>query len=184
VKAQNIGRTIHATALVVSLAALALIQPAAAMEAPNTEAPEEIIVVGQQSLTQLKVEIELAQDRMFGLFNELNDDDRYDIHCFGETRTGTLIGERECKPVFLRNSMSQYGKAYLAGVQGMSAFVGEQGMANVVAMEPQAAINHGYPILQEKMTALVEQNPEFAESVAKHHELIEEYDQRTSSARK
>lgn len=36
------------------------------------EAPEEIIVTGQQTLTQLQIKIELAQDRMFGLFNELN----------------------------------------------------------------------------------------------------------------
>lgn len=175
--------TAHTITLFLSLAVPVLAQPAVAMEAPAGEKPEEIIVTGRQSLTQLKVQIELAQDRMFGLFNALNDDDLYDIYCYGETRTGTLLSQRECRPVFLRKAMEQYGKAFLAGVQGMSAFVGEQGFANVVAMEPQAAINRGYPILKEKMNALVEQNSEFAESVAKHHELVEEFERRTSSAR-
>ena len=47
----------------------------------------------------------LAQDRMFGLFNELNDDDRYDIECTVETVTGSLISQRVCQPEFLRKTI-------------------------------------------------------------------------------
>lgn len=159
-------------------------QSSEVMEAPVRELPEEVIITGNQPLKQLKRQIEQAQDQMFGLFNELNDDDRYDIKCREEKPLGTRISQRVCRPVFLSSSMEQNGKAFLQGVQNMSGIIAPdgQGAGVVSTMPPQAEIVYRYPILKEKMTALVEQNSAFADSVAKHHELLEEYRKRTSSS--
>ena len=146
------------------------------------EAPEEIIVTGEQTLTQLQIKIELAQDRMFGLFNELNDDDRYDIQCTVETRTGTLISQRVCLPEFLRKAIEVEARAFLAGVQGTNEEGGVSGTSAAHTAPPQSEINYRYPILKEKMNTLVGENAEFAEAVAEHHELIEEMERRTSSS--
>ncbi len=164
-KTQDAGKIIRIVAV---LSSLTLPSFASAMEAP-----EERIVTGQQSLTQLQRQIDQAQDRMFGMFNELNDDDRYDIHCRKERRTGTILSQRVCKPGFLRNSTSLNANAYLATLQGGAA---------VSSPDPQAESGYHYPILREKMNALAGQNPEFAEAVAKHYELSEELKRRTSAA--
>jgi hypothetical protein len=174
------GTSFKAIALSLGLALAASIPCAAAMAATAGEAPEEIIVTGTQTLTQLQLKIELAQDRMFGLFNEFNDDDRYDIQCIVETRTGTLISQRVCQPEFLRKSIELNARAFLAGKQG----AGDEaaGTTAVQSLPPQAEINYRYPLLKEKMNALVERNSAFAEAVAEHHALIEEMERRTSSA--
>jgi hypothetical protein len=180
----RINRSLTTLALLCNLALPLLGQRAVAMEAPAGEVPEEIVVMGHKPLRQLRVQIELAQDRMFGLFNELNDDDRYDILCREEKRIGTLISQRVCRPEFLRAAMERNAKAFVVGLQSFSSLVleGEMGLASFSIMPLQAEANYRYPILQEKMTALVQQNPEFAKSVAEHHELLEEYNRRTSSA--
>jgi hypothetical protein len=164
------------------LALLLLVSPAFAMEAPAGEAPEEIIVTGRQTLSQLQVKIELAQDRMFGLFNELNDDDRYDIYCAEETRTGTRISQRVCLPAFLRLAIELNARAFIGSVQGATAEDGASGATSVHSASPQAEITYRYPILKQKLSALVEQNAEFAKAVAEHQELIEEMQRRTSSS--
>lgn len=179
-------KTLTTFALVCNLALPLWGQQAFAMEAPAaSEAPEEIVVTGRQ-LRRLRIEIERAQDRMFGLFNELNDDNRYDIRCREEKAIGTLISQRMCKPEFLRAAMEQNAKAFVAGVQSFSSLmlVDANGSISFSSLPPQAVINHQYPILAEKMNALVQQNPEFAESVAKHHELQEAYKRQTSSSQR
>jgi len=42
---------------------------------------DEIVVLGARSLTLLRQEVIVAEDRFFDLYNELNDDDKYDIVC-------------------------------------------------------------------------------------------------------
>jgi hypothetical protein len=174
--ARNTAQAICATLL------LALVSPTLAQPVLVMEAPEEIIVTGEQSLTQLQVKIELAQDRMFGLFNELNDDDRYDIQCTVQTRTGTLISQRVCLPEFLRKAIELDGKAFLASVQGTSDEGGITGSSAAHTAVPQAEIDYRYPILKKKMNTLAGENAEFADAVAEHHELIEEMERRTSSS--
>jgi len=165
-----------------SIALLGLIAPALIQPVLAMEAPEEIIVTGQQSLHALELKIELTQDRMFGLFNDLNDDDNYDIRCTREAETGTRISQRVCRPEFLRKAIELNARAFLAGAQGSSSGEQASGTGAIHSLAPQAEINFRYPILKEKMATLVERNPEFAEAVAEHQELIEEMQRRTSSA--
>ncbi len=175
-KTPGIGTTVQASAVLLASAALAL-QPssAMAMEASAAETPEEVIVTGRQTRRQLQVRIELAQDRMFGLFNELNDDDRYDIKCTVDTVTGSLISQRVCRPEFLRKTIELNARAFLAGIQGaVTEDGGTLGSSAAYAPVPQAEINYRYPILREKMSALVEQNSDFAAAVAEHQALLEE----------
>ncbi|MDH3552841.1 MAG: hypothetical protein OER22_09530 [Gammaproteobacteria bacterium] len=52
---------------------------------------DEITVVGARQLGAMRAKVELAEDQVFALFNDLNDDDGYDIICKKETRIGSQL---------------------------------------------------------------------------------------------
>ena len=65
-------------------------------EAPPEEL-EEIIVYGQRSLTELRLKMFWAEEEFYDLFNSLNSDDEYDVHCYREKPTGSHIRRRICR---------------------------------------------------------------------------------------
>src|SRR5690606_9264367 len=73
-----------------------------ATERPNDRAQqmEEITVIGQRSIRELGLEVQLARERVYDLFNALNGNDEFDIHCSTVPRTGTRITQRVCRPQF------------------------------------------------------------------------------------
>lgn len=158
---------------------------AAAAEAPAPDAaaepaatatrerlPEEITVTGQKLFSTLHKQIREAEDRMYGLFNELNSDNLYDVHCEWEAPLGTRIRQRNCRPNFFLRASEENAQAYLAQLRG------EPG-ANVIPVNAQLAFH--YPILEQKMKALVAENPELLDAVLRHYELQQELDARKSS---
>jgi hypothetical protein len=63
----------------------------------SSEAIEEIVVRGNKSLVNLKLEVYEAEEVLYGLFNSLNVDDDFDIHCYMEASTGSHIKQRICR---------------------------------------------------------------------------------------
>lgn len=134
--------------------------------------PEEITVTGQKLFIVLKQQIEEAEDLMYGLFNEMNEDDRYDIHCTWEAPLGTRIRQRVCRPEFVANADRAVAQDFLAQVQGFTA-------TNPPPV--QAEMGFHYPILEEKLKEALVESPEFADAVIRHHELREELARRTAT---
>lgn len=130
-------------------------------------ADEEIVVVGQATLRSLREQLIRAEDHVHELFNALNDDDEYDIHCHMETRTGTNISQRVCKPNYVDNATSVEGQSYLAAIRG------EFGSTRPPA---SAVINVKSRVLREKLTAFVNENEELREAVSHFTELTENYE--------
>lgn len=142
----------------------------------NTEIsrmPESVIITGQQSIRDLEIQFSNAEDIMYDMFNELNDDNRYDVHCNMERRTGTTIAQRSCKPQFLIDSTTNNAKAFIAEAQGMTA----------VRVPPvQSELQYRYPILEEKMKTMAIEHPEFSDAIMKRYELSEELRLRKSTS--
>ena len=63
----------------------------------SSEPIEEIVVHGHKSIIDLKHEMYEAEETLYGIFNALNSDDDFDIHCYEEAPTGTKIKQRICK---------------------------------------------------------------------------------------
>jgi hypothetical protein len=103
-------------ALLILLAAAAAFRPAAGQvaEVLSAEAPEEIIVYGK-SLADARIRLHRAEERVFSLFNSLNSDDEYDIHCDYQTPIGTLIRQRFCAPNFVATATSAEAFALMMG---------------------------------------------------------------------
>ena len=63
---------------------------------------DEVIVIGKSS-SQLKVEMERAEEAVYDRFNALNSDHQFDIHCRREAPLGSNISRRVCQPNFWRD---------------------------------------------------------------------------------
>jgi hypothetical protein len=113
-------------------------------------AGDEIIVIGAPSLQSLRADLVRAEDAAYALFNELNDDDAYDIICKKETRIGSQFRYRVCLPAILRDTEVE---------QALDEDTG------TVSVSRKASQSRHQKILAEKMRQLAIENPELLEAL-------------------
>lgn len=128
----------------------------------------EVQVTGRKLFSTLEHQIRKADEVLYGIFNELNDDDYYDVHCGWESRPNTNIKYWECRPEFLRQATRAEALAFHNQVTGFSG--GH-------APPPQAVISYEYPRLAEKMREVLQESPELLDAVVKSYELRQELEE-------
>lgn len=153
------------------LLALNLHAPQVSAAIAGEDTPQEITITGQRRLLDLRNRIHEAEDRMYGLFNELNDNRLFDIHCHWEAETGTRIRKRNCRPRFVDMAQERQAEDFLSSVQGFN--YGESAHP-----PPAAVISYYNPQLEARMRELLQEHPKFFEAVIEHHELREELQRR------
>lgn len=136
---------------------------------------EEIRVISNRSLIMLKRQVLQAEVDMFNLFNELNDDDEFDIHCRMEARIGSLIKKQICRPNYIYTATSQEALSFhysnsQTGVNGSSPSYSIQTATSV-----PTTIQYNSEILEEKIDAAIQQNPELLEMIQDFEFATEEY---------
>lgn len=72
-------------------------------DAATDEPMDEITVVGEKTLLNLKYAAYQAEDDFFTLFNELNENDEFDVYCDDESNTNSRIKRRSCWSPFERD---------------------------------------------------------------------------------
>lgn len=133
-----------------------------------SDLPEEIIVTNPVSLIRLRAEVKEAEENMYDVFNDLNDNDRLDIHCRMEAPLGTKIKQHVCTPNYYLEAMD--GEAH--------QFLKDAGVMGNVAPGPGAGIIEYYNnLLEDKMKEVASQSPEFREAVNNFKELSEHYEE-------
>ena len=86
----------------------------ASQSTSKLEELDEITVEGKR-LYQLRKAVIETEDKFYKLFNELNTNDDYDVHCADQAPTGSRITRRVCKPVFYADAEAQYAQALVNG---------------------------------------------------------------------
>lgn len=114
------------------------------------DAADEITVVAAPSLASMRAELVRAEDAVYALFNELNDDDAYDIICRNETKVGSQIPYRVCLASILRDTKVE---------QELDEDTG------TVSVSRKASQSRHRRILAEKMRQLAIENPELLEAL-------------------
>ena len=142
------GVSTTAVVLLFALAPLSMCRIAAAQEGEPepTETIEEIVVYGKKSLVQLRLKLYKAEEAVIDLFNSLNSDDEFDIHCYKEAPTGSHIKKRVCKTNYLRDLTAEATRQWLL-IGGMY-------------IHPVAKIRQKNELLRKEMEALVVERPE------------------------
>jgi hypothetical protein len=171
---QNVCRQGRDVLLLTTLAALSISrawaqsEPAAPDNQPDGEVErieeitvdEEITVIGQRSLRLLRLEVQLERERVYGLFNSLNSDDQFDIHCRNAPRTGTRIPQRVCRPQYADNAAGDAGEEFVRRLQfdcvpretpGTEAILSEACMAGGIS-RAQAVLSE-VPVKDQQLDA-------------------------------
>ena len=144
---------------------LALLVGAGAFAQETTDAQvdetiEEITVMGPRSLAMMRAEIIAAENVVYDLFNELNDDDGYDIICKKETRIGSQLPRRICQARMYREEVAD-------------ATNDETGPAIPVGNRTRASQRH--EVLMDKMRSLAAEHPELLEALKNRYALDQRY---------
>lgn len=127
---------------------------------------EEVTVIGQKQIFTLRKQIIQAEDHAFEIFNILNDDDEYDIHCEMVARTGTRIRKRMCLPNFYREATAAEAQEFL-GYVGVTTYI-------PVAPSLQNVIAYKFPIFKSKVKKMALENPNMFDALKKLIELNQE----------
>ena len=117
------SRTSTATLLgLIALAVLGPVSVCAQSDRPgddsrnDSSADEELVVRGQR-LSDFRSELEMARVRVYDLFNDLNSDDAFDVHCQHEAATGTRMRQHICRPQFKDDISNAAAKAWVYGIK-------------------------------------------------------------------
>ena len=121
----------------------------------SEEAIEEIVVRGQKSLVRLRFEAYKAEDDFYSLFNQLNDDDDYDVRCYKEAPTGSHIRKRVCRTKFEEDLAAQQARELLL-------------LGDPVAIE--GVIARRKELLLEKMAKMAAENEKLREALVEYYD--------------
>jgi hypothetical protein len=124
-----------------------------------------------RKLGELRHEVEKAELAVFDRFNDINSDDRFDIHCYNQVRWFSHIQERVCRSNSWRDQEAEYSEATLLEMKGQAgpnprAFRAEQArMAKLLLLEMQRLASED-PALREAMAHLYEARTAAGEALA------------------
>lgn len=130
----------------------------------SDETPYEIVITGEVTRSRLRDMIIEVEEAFFARFNELNDDDDYDIQCYKYTPTMSHISERVCEPEFMIRARSSNASetTFLLGQGGRDTINASQNSAfakNPTAMRRE--VEKYYKILQQKLEAMTVKDATF-----------------------
>lgn len=132
-----------------------------AAEESQGRVDEEITVYGDKSRPQIRQEFRAIENRMYTLFNNLNEQNDYDIVCRKETRVGSQIIRRVCKARLFFKARSELAEGESTSTLRPSA------LTNVKRHEAK---------LREITRELAAENPELLELLRTRQSMLDEYE--------
>ena len=120
------------------------------------ETDEDVVVVIGRTPAALRLQIELAEDAVFGRFNEINSTDDFDIRCRQEVYTGSRIPQRVCLPNLWRDAQREAGEEAVRAMQGSNAFDAALFLAEA---------KYKYRLMEEEFRELIQSDEDLLESV-------------------
>jgi hypothetical protein len=177
--------------IAVSGGAVALGQSAPAApdgaDARSRELPEEIVVRGKR-LGEFRVEVQLARERAYVIFNEINSNDDFDVYCRNERKHHSRATKRVCRAQFENRISAHAAREYMAFMtmncpspggfidwQGcMFNGIGQQAAGQAKAVEGQAAGMHDR--MDDEILRLARTDLRFGQAILDFYEASQKYD--------
>jgi len=109
---------------------------AAAADVPP---PDQVIVEGKRGdLVKAAKEVQLAEQRFFQRYNEINTKRDYAVRCYNEAPTGTRFKQKYCKPVYESDAQATEARDFVIamgrGISPGSASGGGTASSGVMAV--------------------------------------------------
>ncbi len=149
----------------------------------SPERPEEVIVRGRR-LSDFKFAVETARVRVYDLFNDLNSDDAFDVHCQEESSSGTRIRQHICRPRFKGDIASASAAAWAQGLADacppeMSSqeciFSDYASLAKSRAQAEEAKEGLMQQRFEQEMARVVAERPEFRQAILDYEAVERAY---------
>lgn len=134
-----------------------------AASAENKEAIDNVVVVGEKSIADLRRDVFEAEEDFYATFNKLNDVPEFDVRCFYEKPTGTRIKNHVCRAKFVSKAYSSH-----AARNGND-------LSRVANQDANSALSIKTAQYQEKMETLVEANPELLAALVRYNTARERF---------
>lgn len=159
-------------------------------DGPNTankpetrETIEEIVITGEKSAFQLRQEVWRAEQKAYEVFNEYNDERRFEIHCSMQAPTGSRFERQVCKPNFEIEANRLHAQNFLETYRTLLepyAVAGGGGIntdgSSSASVNTQAIITSQQRAYRQKMRTVAEEHPEFLEAIIRYSELQTRYE--------
>ena len=155
---------------------------------PNGQADDEVVVTGKR-VGQLRVAVEKARERAYGIFNAINSSNDFDFVCSDETRTFSRAKTRVCRPRFESRITSAAAKEWMSAIamtcpadsSGFVAFqacmtgaYAQRGQSRAQAVAGEAPGMHDR--LNDEILRLAGENDQFAQAILDFYAAQQEYD--------
>lgn len=138
-------------------------------EPPTDARPiEEITVQGRKTTYSLRMEIESLEEEVFGMFNELNSNDEFDVKCTREVYAGSCIPKRVCMTAFLRKEVARHTQDYL------TASMWDHTSPQLTGSQVKNEVYQKSVAMDVEMTRLAQENQAFFDALQKLTNLVGE----------
>lgn len=139
---------------------------------------EEIVVTGESQKHQLRLQMLDAERAAYDLFNEFNDEKRFDIYCSVQTPTGSRIQseEQHCQPNFEIEALRSHSRDYLESLRLLYDLYSPDKNAVIASQPAEVVIASQQEAYRKKMKQVAEDHPEFLEALIEYSELKAKYE--------
>ncbi len=145
--------------LALPMAAVGQDEEASTEVASDDEAIEDIVVVGQKSMAELRRDVFQAEEDFYSVYNKFNDDKEYDVRCFYEKPTGTNIKNHVCRARFVTKAFERHARR------------NRNNLSSVANQSADPVIAEKTAKYQVKLETLVAANPELQTALVRYTTL-------------
>ena len=152
--------------------------------------PEEVVITGSRALQQLRTQMLEAEKAAYQVFNQFNDEKRFNITCSEHEYTGSHFRKQDCVTEFEIQATSAHGRQYLESYQNFIDAWISGGRLPVTDGSPpppvpyQALITEGQREFRKKLRQVAEEHPEFLAAIVHYSEIQQRYKRAIETSRK
>ena len=141
---------------------------------------EEITVLGERTTYSLRLEIKSTEVEVYKMFNELNNNDEFDVTCEEIVYTGSRIPVQTCMAAYLREEEASRTQDFLQSLSGGP--LGTPGSGPLLSRDAVAGeVIEKTKAMEQEMIRLAIEYPEFTAALQKLSRLIGVLDARTKN---
>ena len=138
----------------------------------------EVIVRPEQSLINLRRRVQQAEQDAYEVFNRLNDEKRFEIHCSKSAPTGSGLDGQVCQAQFEIDANTTHARAYAENLRDYLDPHTLPGTTQSHFVHREALIAYHQKAYQAKMREIAESEPEFLDALIRYAMLKAEYQDR------
>ena len=139
----------------------------------DSKASDEVVIQATRAdLVKLGKEVELAAQRFYQRYNELNTKREYAVHCYTEAHTGSRFTQTHCQPGYQNDAEHDAGRDFLLYFQNSKDGVPQGGPPAPSSL----AIDAGRGDFQKHVMEVTRKNPDLQKLLDEHAELVKRFE--------